>query len=151
MRTWREPSTRAAPVRPIPAYQPSEADIEPARAGREAGAPADIDAEQASKDLTSIRGPRAISAAPQPNSKTDLLGFYIGMPRAEVDTQFETLGCKPSQERASGIYIHELECKFAQGERLKVLLVKGLVGGNETEVVKSPELIFDYNDGTLWR
>ena len=42
MRTWRELSTRAAPVRPIPAYQPSEADIEPARAGREAGAPADI-------------------------------------------------------------------------------------------------------------
>ena len=39
MRTWRELSTREAPVRPIPAYQPSGADIEPARAGREAGAP----------------------------------------------------------------------------------------------------------------
>ena len=111
-------------------------------------------AEERSKPKFDAKGRQIIDISPIPmipqgNSKTDLLGFYIGMPRAEVDAQFDTLGCKPSQERGSGIYTHELECKFAQGERLKMRLVKGLVEGKETEVIKTVELIFDSNDGAL--
>jgi hypothetical protein len=110
-------------------------------------------AEQDSKPKLDTRGKQIfdfspIPMNPQANSKTDILGFYISMPRAEVDAQFEELGCKPKQDKVSATYT-KLECKFAQGEELRMGLVKGLVSGQETEVVKSVDLVFNSNDGAL--
>jgi hypothetical protein len=110
--------------------------------------------EQDAKPKFDARGRQIIDLTPIPmvpqaNSKTDILGFYIAMPKGEVVARFQEIGCRPRKEESTATYVLKYECEFAGKEQLTIHLVKGLVGDQETEVVKAVELIFNSNEGAL--
>ena len=80
-------------------------------------------------------------------SKKDILGFSLGMPQVEVDKQLAAIGCQKVSKTNVPTDAAELRCEINKDQRLKLLMVKGMVSGAPTEVVKGVDFIFQSNDG----
>jgi hypothetical protein len=78
--------------------------------------------------------------------KQDILGFFLGMPQVEVDKQLSATRCQTVSRQGSSEY-PEIVCAINKDDRLKLKMVKGMVSGLETYVVKRVEFIFQSNEG----
>jgi hypothetical protein len=74
--------------------------------------------------------------------KKDILGLPLGMPQAEATKQLAAIGCPNASPKQD-----EIKCETNKTDRLTLLMVKGMVNGLETSVVKRVEFIFQSNDG----